>query len=279
MEHATNLDRLPFSSFRFIDFIREYNKRLFYGKGVHEDGYPIRQFGGMKSNALFDNDVIADHYDSTNVADLTDLTDYTYFVAQEYSSNPRFRRHLSIVNIYDGSIDTNFFCHVLHDAHNACKSVAKELDDSHVQTESARSEFTPMTTEIIEDLVIAAYKSGKIRSDSNMSSKDIPSQLRLWVDEVRNAFQQSDDLSENDISIECLYDFEVDRLLEVSLAYEKILLPAFYDSPNGASNLIREFQQWKFCSVDTEKVLNDSKWDILWKSTTILSRFSRDEPV
>eukprot|EP00956_Cyclotella_meneghiniana_P028856 scaffold68338_cov70-Cyclotella_meneghiniana.AAC.1 len=96
MEHATNLDRLPFSSFRFIDFIREYNKRLFYGKGVHEDGYPIRQFGGMKSNALFDNDAIADHFDSTNVADLTDLTDYTYFVAQEYNSNPRFRRHLSI---------------------------------------------------------------------------------------------------------------------------------------------------------------------------------------
>jgi hypothetical protein len=63
----------------------------------------------------------------------------------------------------------------------------------------------------------------------------------------------------------------VGRLLEVSLAYELSLLPKFYNSTAGAPNLVQDFNNWQFCSVDTDKVLNDAKWDFLFNSTTVLS--------
>jgi hypothetical protein len=74
-----------------------------------------------------------------------------------------------------------------------------------------------------------------------------------------------------DLPLECLYSFEVGRLLEVSLAYEQSLLPKFFNSKDGASNLIQEFSKWQFCSVDTDNVLSGAKWDFLFNGTTVLT--------
>ncbi|KAL7513920.1 hypothetical protein ACHAXN_012541 [Cyclotella atomus] len=267
LEHAQNFDRMPFSSFRYIDFIREYNKRLFYGKDVMEDGYPIRSFGSQ-ADTRHAEETIVHHFDpssNSNVEDLTDLTDYTYFVAQEYSSNPRFRRHLTIVNSHDHqSIETDFFCSVLHDAHNACKAAAHEelAALEHASAEKnvfvqTHPNFPILTKHVVQDIVVAGVKSGRLHADPNLHSDDVPLQLDLWIQQVRNAFNQSGTLAA-DLPLECLYNFEVGRLLEVSLAYELSLLPKFYNSTAGAPNLVQDFNNWQFCSVDTDKVLNDA---------------------
>lgn len=289
LQHASNLDHMPFSSFRYIDFLREYNKRLFLGKDVTEDGYPIRSFGGSHSDEANENEIVVQRFDPTSnsrVEDLTDLADYTYFVAKEYSLNSRFHRHLTIVNYHDfQSIETNFICRVLHDAHNACRAAAEEeltktqghRSKNFVQTDP---EFPIHLRHAIQDIVVAAVKAGRLRADESSRSNDVPLQLRLWVQQVYSAFKQSTITSLTDLPIECLYNFEVNRLLEVSLAYEKSLLPAFYESSNGAAGLIREFSRFHFCSVDAEKVINDARWDFLFDFTsTLIPRFDEDEPV
>lgn len=280
LEHTQNLDRMPFSSFRYIDFIREYNKRLFYGKDVMEDGYPIRPFGSQPDTKQT-KDAIVHHFDpssNSRVVDLTDLTDYSYFVAQEYSSNARFRRGLTIVNSHDNqSIETIFFCNVLHDAHNACKAAAQEelITRGHAEVKKnafvqTSSNFPIKTKHAIQDIVVAAVKSGRLHADPNLRSDDFPMQLGLWIQQVHKAFNQSGVLVA-DLPLECLYSFEVGRLLEVSLAYEQSLLPKFFNSKDGASNLIQEFSKWQFCSVDTDNVLSGAKWDFLFNGTTVLT--------
>jgi hypothetical protein len=279
LQHAADLDDLPFSTFRYIDFIREYNKRLFYGKNVDEDGYPIRPLVDNQSQSGSSHDDTVDHFDPTSnvhVEDLTDLTEYTYFVAKEYSSNPRFRRHLTIVNYHASlGIETNFYCHVLHDAHNACRAAA-EQESGRVDVEFAQTnaEFPIQVAHVAEDLVIAALRSGRI-FDPDLPKEDIPLQLLLWVNQVQNALEHSGKLVE--LPVECLYSFEVGRLLEVSLAYEKSLLPIFYDSMSGATDLVRRFHNWQFCSVDTDKVLSDAQWNFLFDFTSRL--FDHVEPV
>ena len=272
LEHASRRNHFPFSSFRYIDFIREYCKRLFYGKDVNEDGYPIRSFRGTSQSKTFINDTaIVNNFDQTSnirVEDLTDLTDYTYFVAQEYSST-RFRRHVTIVNYHEtNSMEVNFNCRVLHDAHNACRASAEKMLQSNNERGKSKNTEFPQTNhgipidsmQIAEDLVVAAVKARRLQGDSKLSGDDIQYKLRFWAqhlhDNVKNITK--------DLPLECLFKFETTRLLEVSLAYEKSLLPAFYDSPNGAADLVREFKRWRFCSVDTDQVLNDAQWDFLF---------------
>ena len=74
---------------------------------------------------------------------------------------------------------------------------------------------------------------------------------------------------EGDLPKECLTKSEQDLLLNVSLAYEKVLLPESYG--NGGEEATREhFARMlagdKFCSVDLEGVLGDPKWDFLFRN-------------
>ena len=71
---------------------------------------------------------------------------------------------------------------------------------------------------------------------------------------------------EDDLPKECLTKEELTLLLDVSLAYEKILLPDTYAS--GGSEATREhfgktLAADKFCSVDIQAVLMEPKWKFL----------------
>jgi capsid portal protein len=60
------------------------------------------------------------------IEELTDLNEYTYFAAKQYYAHPRFRRGVKIVNYHEHrSLQTIFYCHVLHDAQNTCKALFK----------------------------------------------------------------------------------------------------------------------------------------------------------
>ena len=275
---------IPSTSFRYIDFLREYCKRLFYGKDVNEDGFPVKELDhdthdtGIVSMQKVERKLYFDQFDPTTdfeVEELTDLQEYTYFVAKQYYANPRFRHGISIVNYHDirGPV-TNFYCHVMHDAHNACKT-AFEREESESKTDEMRTESFAQVDPILpfkpshalEDIVIAGYTAGRLQFDDTRSKKKFVQQVLLWIEMVHSALQERK-LSITDLPEECLYQFEIDRLLEVSLAYEKAILPEFFRSSKGADGLQDEFSRWRFCSVDTAMILDDERWNFLFEGAS-----------
>ena len=89
LEHLS-LHTTTLSSFRYIDFLRKHNKRLFYGKDIKDD--PIRDLSLNSQDDIIDIKkrrrlkICADQFDQTSNLDLKELTDlreYTYFVAKQ----------------------------------------------------------------------------------------------------------------------------------------------------------------------------------------------------
>jgi len=275
---------IPSTSFRYIDFLRHYCKRLFYGKDVNEDGFPVRQLArvvhdhGAVSMQQANGKVYFNQFDPTTnfmVEELTDLQDYTYFAAKQYYAHSRFRHGINIVNYHDiRGPETNFYCHVLHDAHNAWKAAVKRERSASEPLEMQRQTFAQVNpilpfkpSHALEEIVIAGYMAGRLRFDGARSKKKFVKQVLLWIKMVHSALQDGK-LSVTDLPVECLYQFEIDRLLQVSLAYEKALLPDFFSSSKGADDLKDEFARWRFCSVDTALVLSDSRWGFLFEAAS-----------
>ena len=277
-EHSLSPHGIPSTSFRYIDFLREYCKRLFYGKDVNEDGFPVRGLGRAAHDDGIMNaprKVYSDHFDPTTnfeVEELTDLQEYTYFAAKQYYSHSRFRHGVNIVNYHDiRGPETNFYCHVLHDAHNTCKAAVDREQAISEPLEMKSKQFAQVNptapfkaAHALEEIVIAAYTAGRLHFDDTQSRKKFLKQILLWIDMVHSALQERK-ISIADLPIECLYQFEIDRLLEVSLAYEKALLPGFFASSKGAPHLENEFSKWRFCSADTALILRDPQWNFLFE--------------
>ena len=80
---------------------------------------------------------------------------------------------------------------------------------------------------------------------------------------VRTALEERA-ISAEEFPFECLHGFENLRLQEVSLAYEKSMLPMFFASPRGENNLKEAFSHWRFCSVDAKEILQGSDWKFLF---------------
>jgi len=279
---GTSSEEIPYSTFRYIDFLREYNKRLFYGKNVNED--PVRDLHlnayddimNVKNRRL---KVYADQFDlssNVDVQELTDLQEYTYFVAKQYNSVPRLR-HVTIVNFHDiRDPVVNFFCHVLDHADNSCKAAIEmegkvddildepiEMDKEFVQASNTTVPFDLQTA--LEDIVIHANALGKLKMDAENFNvgKRRASQFQLWIDMVRTALEEKE-ITADDFPFQCLYEFENRRLLQVSLAYEKSMLPMFFASPKGETAMKEAFSHWRFCSVDTKDIIQGSEWKFLF---------------
>ena len=282
LEHSLTPGQIPFSSFRYIDFLREYCKRLFYGKDVNEDGYPVRNLGqGISLGGTIDSQrsIHFSQFDPvTNyqIEELTDLNEYTYFAAKQYYAHPRFRRGVKIVNYHEHrSLETIFYCHVLHDARNTCKaSFKREEAMSSRPLEMKDNEFLQLdpsvpfnTTHALEEVAIMAYKAGVLKVDGDLTHERFSMQVKLWTEMIQSALERND-LSISSFPLECLYNFEVHRLLEVSLAYEKTLLPEFSASLRGATQLEAEFAKWRFCSVNAASMLETPQWDFLFESVS-----------
>ena len=94
--------------------------------------------------------ICADQFDQTSNSDLKELTDlreYTYFVAKQYNSVARLR-HVTILNLHDiRGPEMNFFCHLLDHAHNSCKAAADKKEaivNEHVQIKKRTLYKKPM---------------------------------------------------------------------------------------------------------------------------------------
>ena len=253
LENTISPHMIPSSSFRYIDFLREFCKRLFYGKDVNEDGFPVR---GL-SRAAHDDEstnipgkVYFNQFDPTTnfeVEELTDLHEYTYFVAKEYYSEARFRNGINIVNYHDiRGPEMNFY--------NACRAAVERELASVKPSETKNEEFSQLNptlpfkpAQAFEEIAIAAYSAGRLHFDDTKNRKKFSEQILLWMEMIHSALRKRK-IPITTLPLECLYQFEIDRLLEVSLAYEKALLPGFFASSKGAANLENEYSKWRFCS-------------------------------
>ena len=179
---------------------------------------------------------------------------------------------MNVINYHDiRGPESHFYCYVLHDAHNACKAAVDREQATSELLEMERKEFAQLNSKFpfklghaVEEIVLAAYKAGRLSFDGIKSKKRFKKQVLLWKDMVISAFSDRNRSFAN-LPTECLYQFEIDRLLEVSLAYEKSLLPDFFASLHGASNLKNEYSKWRFCSVNTACVLRDPQWNFLFE--------------
>lgn len=281
IDHMPSPDNIPFSSLSYTDYLRKYCQRLFYGKDIKDEYFPVQDLKGTsfrhgETGGLQDSrKAYLDHFDPTtnmNVEELTDLNDYTYFVALQYHSSPKFRHSVNIINYHDiTGPESNFYCHVLHDAHNTCKNAVDREQVPSEPLEMERKEFAQRNSKVpftlghaVEEIVFAAYEAGRLSLDGLKSKNRFKQQVLLWHDMVLSAFSNKKKSVAN-LPTECLYQFEIDRLLQVSLVYEKLLLPGFFVGSKGKSNLIEEYSKWRFCSVDTTNVLKDPQWDFLFE--------------
>ena len=223
---------------RLIDFIRTFCARLFSSK---------------KSDSP--NDVHIDY------ADLTDIQEYTYHIWKRYNNVPRFQDSIKIVNFHDGHIIKAFYCDVLS-ANNACKLETERLTSGgSINTRSKSST-------LYVDLAIGVHWMNKTMLGEYENEPLDPLTMNTFFEEGEKFRKQmeANGFVEDDLPKECLTEEELTLLLDVSLAYENILLPDTYAT--GGNDATREhFAQTlaanKFCSVDTKAVLMDPKWKFL----------------
>jgi hypothetical protein len=227
---------------QLIDFIRVFCPRLFSSK---------------KSDSP--NDVHLDY------ADLTDIQEYTYHIWKRYHDVPSFQDHIKIVNFHDGHIIKAFYCDVLS-AERACKLETERLTNS--SSFHARSKSSTLYV----DLAIGVHWMNTTMLGEEEKEPLDPLTMNTFVDKGENFRKQMEvkGFVEDDLPKECLTKEELTLLLDVSLAYEKILLPDTYAT--GGSEATREhFAKTvaanKFCSVDIKAVLMDPKWKFLFEKS------------
>lgn len=271
-------DRIPITSIRYIDFIREYNKRLLYGNDINQDGFPYRDLArydtvdmGDVHTSPFDL-IKQDHFP---VEELTELHEFTYFAAKQYySASPKFMRGIKVVNMHDvRGVESNFYCRVLHDAENACRAaVSRELAQQGNQTEEVFHQLNATLpfneTMSYQEIVITAYFEKKLSFFGKPSQ--FSEQIESWTEMARIKLEENN-ISITDLPVECLYDFETSLLEKVSLRYEQLLLPEFFSSIKGERDLQAKFARWSFCSVNAEEIIFDPKYAFLLESASEFS--------
>jgi len=156
---------------------------------------------------------------------------------------------VTIVNFHDKSKDLteSFYCDVLSNAKNTCKKVSKK--------DEVQSNLSSYTDRYL-DITLAANNKGLI---SIQSKNDID----VAEQSIKN-FQEEDlNLSYYDFPLKCPTPETMNILLKMSLEMEQNMFPEFFASSLGEAALrddLEEQSKSKLCDVDTEVVINLTKW-------------------
>jgi hypothetical protein len=261
---------IPMSSIRLIDFIREYCKRLFYGNMIPDDS-PYREF----TSTSLSNEKHRQHQHATSfhpdlpIEELTDLNEYSYFIAKQYDEIPRFTDKVHIVNYHDHDLASNLYCDVLTHAPGACSAAKNREHPRGTNSKSIRSVLEENSRSLLdesnsyEEIALGAYMQGLLIIPKGAKT-GFHAQVKRWSKLLKERLERSETFSFDDLPVECLEDFELHRLLQVSLAYEKTLLPDYFASPQGEPELRRDFARHSFCAVDVAEVVSSMEWSFLF---------------
>ncbi|KAL3914578.1 MAG: hypothetical protein SGARI_000049 [Bacillariaceae sp.] len=252
------------STIRQVDFIREYCKRLFYGS-ISPDDAPYRDFTSPKlSHEKLRVHHTSSFHPSLPIQELTDLKEYTYFIAKQYEEVPRFAGNVHIVNYHEDDTASDLYCNVLSHAMNTCKTSALKGGNA-TDVQSAGPNKVLDKEHAFVELALGAYMKGKL-SAPGAGTSGFHSQVQHWAHMIESRLEESK-FTFDDLPVECLEDFEMQRLLQVSLAYEQDLLPQFFASSMGESQLRSDFAGHNFCSIDVAEALHNPVWAFLFKQS------------
>lgn len=163
---------------------------------------------------------------------------------------PEYNNNIKIVNFHSGNIIKSFYCDVLK-AEKACELESKREETLKTRAKDSTAYF---------DLAVGAHW---LRNSKY--SKDVK-----FFHETADRFKErmiAKGLVEDDLPKECLSKSEQGKLLGVSLAYEKILLPETFESGGEVEtqgHFSKLLMKNSFCSVDLN-IVNDPKWSFLFE--------------
>jgi len=226
---------------RFIDFVRDICARLFASELSHSPD---------------DEDL--------SFVDLIDVAEYTYHIRKRYTAEYRFDQDVNIVNFHYGNVVESLYCNVLDEAEEACKREQNRNADGIKG--SARDESSTSYHELAAGVF---WLDNSVLLHETKDGADSLASEKLF-DDLATTFKQrmkNRGLSEKDLPKECLSDREMSLFLDVSLAYEKIMLLEYYDDV-GEELMRKDFamrqRMGEFCSIDVKETMNSDEWSFLF---------------
>jgi hypothetical protein len=161
---------------------------------------------------------------------------------------------VDLLNMHDGTdLLGNFLCQVLRGATHTCKAYRSNPSDYQFRSNPSENPFYDM-------IAYDAYHQGLIR-DLRVNKQGAN---RLFVMEKIKRRQDKRHQTAWDLPLSCPTREEVLPLLAKTLEFESDFLPDFFKTNGGRPNLSTEFwkqfDDGKFCSVNTPEVLQQPDW-------------------
>jgi hypothetical protein len=183
--------------------------------------------------------------------ELASVTNYT----DNYQSVFRYKREYSnvvILNIEDKTNDDvtrQFFCHAIPNLEKTCTAVK-----TRVGRKSKKHNKSQVLT--YHDLAYHAHRLGLIHITSKR-------QVEMAVQLITQHQKVTLKLSDYDFDMLCPDRAMLDQLLQVSLEMERLMVPEFFASPSGESQLRSDFEKQaksSLCSIDLTGTIESSNW-------------------
>ena len=161
---------------------------------------------------------------------------------------------VSLLNMHDGSdLLETFLCHTLRQATHACQAYRDNPDHYKSNSNPSENHFYDM-------IAYDAYHQGLVR-DLRDWKKGAD---RLFFTEMLGRRMKRQHKTPWDLPLTCPSKEDLRVFLDASKTFEKDLLPDFYQSSQGQSQLQSKFwkdvDSRKFCSVNTTAVLEQQVW-------------------
>jgi len=171
--------------------------------------------------------------------------------------------NITIMNFHDmtkGGLIEDFYCHAMPDAKNICNKIKMSKNNNDIIKRN------PSETIEYMNLLNAAEKRDYIKVTGTSDKK----KYNIALQKVKQHQEETLELSSNDFVIKCPPPKVLEELLEKSLQFEKEIFPKFFSSPLGEAALRSDFEKKKtaskFCSIDSEAILETSEWREFFKS-------------
>lgn len=150
-----------------------------------------------------------------------------------------------VLNLHDERTDiaTLFFCKSIPHGENTCNALMALGVGATV--------YNPSKILIYHDLAYRAHRLGLIHISSTK-------QLKAAVKLIEQHQKES-----NKFDVICPDRAILNRLLEISLQMEKLMVPEFFAGPSGERELRSDFEQQaksSLCSVDISGAIESSNW-------------------
>lgn len=164
--------------------------------------------------------------------------------------------NVQVFNLHtDGEFLVNFYCQMIPGATRACHYLSDEKYSSTAKNPSSKKLLH------FDMIAVAAYKMGLVNKTVSRES----------VREAVGGYSKHLGFETvADFPLECLSRNQTESLLYQSLLMESEMVPEYFSSPQGESELLSGFwnasESASFCSIDTDKVLDDEQWQNFFRN-------------